>query len=487
MSKKITIGLLLLFLSSQIAITPQTAKAQIQTSTTPTKKTICPAQLKSEVETITNRPEFSRVRWGIIVKNLADQQTLYERDGEKYFTPASNTKLLITAAALQELGANFRIRTSVYQDGEGVLRVFGRGDPSLKIPQLQKLAQQLHQQGISQVNQLIADDSYFQGDIVNPSWEWEDLAADYGAPVSSLILNQNASVFQVWPQTIGKPLQLKWNEPADAFVWRVENNSVTTQKNESGFLRVSRSLHGPVLHIQGQMAVNSTPNMRAIAVFNPVEHFLRHFRQTLVKEGISVQDISHGAGSQNQRELAAVESPPLSELLIETNVNSNNLYAEALLRALAIKQPGEHHQTTADVGLAVVKNSLTQLGVDPSGYILVDGSGLSRKNLISPQALVQTLQAIAESPQAEIFRDSLPVAGVSGTLRNRLRDTPAVGIVQAKTGTMTGVVSLSGYVNSPNYQPLAFSIIVNHSQQPARVVRQSIDEIVLLLTQLQPC
>ena len=92
-----------------------------------------------------------------------------------------------------------------------------------------------------------------------------------------------------------------------------------------------------------------------------------------------------------------------------------------------------------------------------------------------------------KSPLAGIFRASLPVAGVSGTLRNRLRDTPAVGIVQAKTGTMTGVVSLSGYVNSPNYQPLAFSIIVNHHEQPARVVRQSIDEIVLLLTQLQPC
>ena len=487
MSKKITIGLLLLFLSSQIAITPQTAKAQIQTSTTPTRKTICPLQLRSEVETITNRPEFSRVRWGIIVKNMADQQTLYQRDGEKYFTPASNTKLLITAAALPELGGNFRIRTSVYQDRDGVLRVFGRGDPSLKIPQLQKLAQQLRQQGITQVNQLIADDSYFQGDIVNPSWEWEDLAADYGAPVSSLILNQNASVFQVLPQTIGKPLQLKWNEPADAFVWRVENNSVTTQKNESGFLRVSRSLHGPVLHIQGQMAVNSTPNIRAIAVFNPVEHFLRHFRQTLVKEGIAVKQISRGTSNENQRELAAVESPPLSELLIEINVNSNNLYAEALLRALAIKQPAKNNQTTADAGLTVVKNSLTQLGVDPSSYILVDGSGLSRKNLISPQALVQTLQAMAKSPQAEMFRASLPVAGVSGTLRNRLRDTPAVGIVQAKTGTMTGVVSLSGYVNSPNYQPLAFSIIVNHHEQPARVVRQSIDEIVLLLTQLQPC
>ncbi|WP_414529777.1 D-alanyl-D-alanine carboxypeptidase/D-alanyl-D-alanine-endopeptidase [Nodularia chucula] len=486
MSKKITIALLSLFLSTQIAVTQQTAKAQIPVTPT-TTKTICPAQLPSAVDAVTNTPEFRRVRWGVLVKNLADEQTLYSRDAEKYFNPASNIKLLTTAAALKQLGADFRIRTSVYQDSDGILRVVGRGDPSLKVPQLQELAQQLQQQGITQVNQLIADDSYFQGEIVHPSWEWEDLAFYYGAPVNSLIVNENASLFTVSPQTIGKPLQLKWNEPMEAYQWRVENNSVTTDEDESGFVAVSRDLKGPVLRIKGQMAVNSNPTIRAIAVFDPVQNFLRQFRQTLVREGISVSQMSNGTGGNNEQEIAAVESPPLSELLMETNINSNNLYAEALLRTLAIKQPVENNQTTADAGLEVVKTTLTQLGVDPTSYILVDGSGLSRKNLITPQALVQTLQAMAKSPQGELFRASLPVAGVSGTLTNRLRDTSAEGIVQAKTGTMTGVVSLSGYVNSPDYQPLAFSIIVNHSEQPATVVRQSMDEIVVLLTQLQRC
>ncbi|MBW4557642.1 MAG: D-alanyl-D-alanine carboxypeptidase/D-alanyl-D-alanine-endopeptidase [Trichormus sp. ATA11-4-KO1] len=489
MSKKITVSLLLLFLSTQIVVTQQTVKAQIQTpvTSTTTTKTICPAQLKSAVDAVTNHPQFSRVRWGILVRNLASAQTLYNHDAEKYFTPASNTKLLTTAAALQQLGANFRIRTSVYQDGDGVLRVVGRGDPSLKVPQLQILAKQLREQGISQVNQLIADDSYFQGEIVHPSWEWEDLAAYYGAPVNSLIVNENASVLTVVPQTIGKPLQLKWAEPVEAYQWRVENTSVTTQKDQPGLVSVSRDLKGPVLRIQGQLAVNSQPDITAIAVFDPMQNFLRHFRQSLVAAGISVRQMSNGTGGKNERELAAVESPPLSELLVETNLNSNNLYAEALLRALAIKQPVENNQTTADAGLEVVKDTLTLLGVDPKSYILVDGSGLSRKNLISPEALVETLQAMAKSPQAEVFRASLPVAGVSGTLRNRLRDTSAVGIVQAKTGTMTGAVSLSGYVNAPNYEPLAFSLIVNHSEQPARVVRQAMDEIVVLLTQLRRC
>ncbi|WP_414546006.1 D-alanyl-D-alanine carboxypeptidase/D-alanyl-D-alanine-endopeptidase [Nostoc sp. CCY0012] len=489
MSTKITLSLLFLFISTQIGVTQQVAKAQIPTQVTPstTTKRICPAQLQSAVDAVTNNPQFNRVRWGILVKNLASEQVLYNRDAQKYFTPASTTKLLTTAAALEQLGGNFRIRTSVYQDGDGVLRVVGRGDPSLKVPQLQVLAQQLRQQGISQVNELIADDSYFQGEIVHPSWEWEDLAAYYGAPVNSLIVNENASLLSITPQTVGNPLQIRWNEPFEAYQWRVENNSVTAQKDEPGFVAVSRDLKGPVLQIQGQMAVNSTPNIRAIAVFDPVQNFLRHFRQTLVREGITVEQTSNGTGGQNERELAAVESPPLSELLVETNINSNNLYAEALLRALAIKQPIKNNQTTADAGLEVVKATLTQLGVDPTSYRLVDGSGLSRKNFISPEALVQTLQAMAKSPQAEIFRASLPVAGVSGTLKNRLLDTSAVGNVQAKTGTMTGVVSLSGYVNAPNYEPLAFSMVVNHSEQPASVVRQAMDEIVFLLTQLQRC
>lgn len=481
MGKNIIIPLVLL-LFQEFAISQPIAKAQ----TTITTK-ICPREIQLAVDNITDSPEFSRVRWGILVKNLVSQQTLYQQDAEKYFHPASNTKILTTAAALQELGSNFRIRTSIYQDGDGVLRVVGRGDPSIKFPQLQELAQQLRQQGISQIKELIADDSYFQGEFIPPSWEWEDLQASYGAPVNSLIFNENASIFKVSPQAVGKPLQVKWNELFDAYQWRVENNSVTTQENQSDFLRINRSLGGPILRVEGGMAVNSRPNIFAVAVVDPTTNFLGHFRQALLIAGISVEEMSQGGGEGNQRELAAVESLPLSELLKETNSNSNNLYAEALLRILANKKTIKNTQSTAAVGLEVLKNALTRLGVEPESYILVDGSGLSRKNLISPQALVQTLAEIGRSPLGKVFRNSLPIAGVNGTLKYRLGNTPAAGIVRAKTGTMTGVVSLSGYINPPSYEPLAFSIIVNHSGEPPKVVRESVDKIVILLSQLRRC
>lgn len=485
-SQRIPISLISLFVSIQVAVNQQIAQAQTPEVKTTAKYT-CPAQLESSINSVINRPLFKRMRWGILVKPLSSPQTLYNRDGEKYFIPASNTKLFTTAAALQKLGANFRIRTSVYQDINGILRVVGRGDPSLKDAQLTILAKQLYQQGIREIDQLIADDSYFQGEVVHPSWQWEDVQFYYAAPVNSLIVNENASVLTFLPQEIGKPLKIKWANPLEAYSWEVKNDSVTTQENEPGFVEVNRDLKGQILSIKGHLAVNSKPEITAIAVFDPVKNFLRHFQLSLAKEGIKVKQTSSFNGSKNEQEIAAVESPLLSELLTETNANSNNLYAESLLKTLGNQQALAKNQTTLDAGLEVVKSTLNELGIEANSYILVDGAGLSRKNLISPEAVVQLLQIMAKSSQSEVFRASLPVAGVSGSLKNRFLNTSAQGIVQAKTGTMMGVVALSGYVNIPNYEPLVFSVIVNQSEQPASVIRKAMDEIVVLLTQLKRC
>ncbi|MTJ48193.1 D-alanyl-D-alanine carboxypeptidase/D-alanyl-D-alanine-endopeptidase [Dolichospermum sp. UHCC 0259] len=489
MSKKNYFGLILIFISINISSIQKIAQAQTPVPQVTNTKSICPAQLSSAINNIISRPQFSRVRWGILVKPLSSDNILYSQDSQKYFIPASNIKLFTTAAALQQLGTDFRIRTSIYDDGNGVLRVVGRGDPSFKNDQLTILSKQLYQQGIRQINQLIGDDSYFQGEVVNSSWQWEDIQAYYGTTVNSLILNENAAILTFLPQSIGEPLKLKWTEPTEAYWWKIENNTVTTQANEPSFVEVNRDLKGQILRIKGQLAVNSQPEITALAVFDPVANFIRQFRQNFSRQGITVKETVGNNLSQNkqEKEIAAVESPPLSELLLETNVNSNNLYAEALLRSLATKKPAEKNQNTADVGLQVVRETLTQLGVAPADYVIVDGSGLSRKNLTNPAALVQVLQRIDKSPQAAVFRTSLPISGVKGSLKNRFLHTAAAGIVQAKTGSMTGISTLSGYVNAPNYEPLVFSIMVNQSEQPGKVMRKAIDEIVVLLAQLKRC
>ena len=487
MSKKISLSLMALFISVQVTVTQQLVKAQTPTTPTTTTKSVCPAELETAINAIVNRPVFNRVRWGILVAPLSSAQTLYSRDAQKFFIPASNTKLLTTAAALQQLGADFRIRTSIYQNDDGNLTLVGRGDPSLSDTQLQALAQQLKQKGITQIRQLIANDSYIQGDIVNSTWQWEDVQADYGAPVNSFILNQNVFGLKLVPQTVGKTPQLLWNEPNESQQWLIVNQSMTVAANQPSYINVTRDLTGKILRIQGQVAANSAPYLVELPVVDPNYYFLRRFRTVLAREKIKLGNTLVASIAANQQELAAVESPPLSELVIETNQNSNNLYAEALLRVLAVKQPGVQNKSSADIGLEVIKTTLNKLGVDSTGYVLADGSGLSRRNLVTPEAFVQTLQGMAKTSAADVYRASLPVAGKGGTLSNRFRNTPAEGIVQAKTGTLSGAIALSGYVNSPQYQPLVFSIMVNQSEQPASVLRQAIDEIVVLLAQLKSC
>ncbi len=215
-------------------------------------------------------------------------------------------------------------------------------------------------------------------------------------------------------------------------------------------------------------------------------------RFTWAKVGITVKEIQpvfeyqHYKIAEQKPEIAVVESLVLPDLVKEANMNSNNLYAEALLRHLSNSEPTNKYETTVNQGLKILKTTLGEWGIEPNTYMIVDGSGLSRKNLISPEALVETLQVMAKSPDGNLFRASLATGGMTGTLKNRFLKTPAWGIVQGKTGSMTGVISLSGYINVPDYDDLVFSMIVNQSQQPS-AVRKAMDEIIILLAKLHKC
>jgi D-alanyl-D-alanine carboxypeptidase/D-alanyl-D-alanine-endopeptidase (penicillin-binding protein 4) len=421
-------------------------------------------------------------------------ETLYEQESTRYFIPASNVKLFTTAAVLQGLGPQFRIRTSVYQGSESpnrtVLRIVGRGDPSLTDEQLGNLADQLQQRGIPRVDRVIADDQYFQGDPINSSWEWEDIQSGYGAPVNSLILNQNEISLTIAPQSLGQPLRVSWDDPSQANQWRVDNRSMTVATSEPEFVNVGRDVSQPILHVSGQLRAGSEPDSAAIAILNPTQHFLQTFQQALVAHHISVGQgaIATRPDSPSGMEVASILSPPMTDLILEANQDSNNLYAESLLRILGVTQASVDTTTSSlEAGLAAVQTILTPLGVDPQGYQLADGSGLSRHNLVSPAALVQVLTGMARSPHADLFRRSLAIAGESGTLQNRFRDTPIQGRLHGKTGAMSGVAALSGYLDPPHYSPLVLSILLNQADQPIRQVRPAIDEMVLLLGQLTPC
>lgn len=485
-------GFLILFSNTQVPAGLATVNLSlVQDSVTKTAKTsesICPNNLKTAIDEVINRPQFRRARWGILIESLLPIYTnysLYNHDAERFFIPASNVKLLTTAAALRQLGANFQIRTSVYQTSEGVLRLVGQGDPSLQDAQLKDLAQQLKRKGITNIRQLIVEDGYFRGDNINLTWDWQDVQSDYGTAVNSLILNQNAVELALSAQQIGQPLRVSWEDRIASRQWQIENTSVTSAEGTPDTTTVTAVLGQPLLQIKGKLAVNAESEIIGLPIINPTQYFLEHFREALVAEGISVAQtsVADSQGIREGKEVATVKSPTLAKLLTETNQESNNLYAEVLLRRLGVSNSGD----STEAGIKKLVETLTTLGINPESYNLIDGSGLSRQNLVSPQAIVQTLKGMAQTPEASIYRNSLSTAGVNGTLKRRFLNTLAVGNLQAKTGTLTGVSALSGYLDVPGFQPVVFSIIVNQSNQSATIQRQAIDEIVLLLTRLRNC
>lgn len=460
---------------------------------------ICPADLPQEIDAILQRQPISRrARWGILVSSLDGGEPLYARDAQQFFIPASNVKLLTTAAALTAFGADYQIRTSVYQmpsaSGDVVLRVVGRGDPTLTQVSLQGLAQQLYDRGIRRVDRLEIDDAYFRGDPINPNWEWEDLQAGYGAPVSSLMVNGNAIALQLIPQSPGQPLGVAFDNPLDARDWQVVNLTRTLPSDslEEEYTQIQQDGQRRVLRIEGQLRAGSEVGEEAIATPDPTGRFLRHFQVALRNAGITLERQPRTTSSSlnplpnSVSELAFTLSPPLSSLVTQANAESENLYAEALLLQLGTLRVAPQSSTLV-AGLEAVEAMLAPLGVDPEGIDQADGSGLARRNLATPEAFVQTLQAMHRSPLAEIFRDSLAMAGVSGTLSNRFRGTPVEGHLWGKSGAISGIAALSGYLEPGQHPPLVFSILVNHFDQPVRTVRPTIDEIVETFAELQPC
>ncbi|WP_204105489.1 MULTISPECIES: D-alanyl-D-alanine carboxypeptidase/D-alanyl-D-alanine-endopeptidase [Spirulina sp. CCY15215] len=455
------------------------------------EEVICPAELPQAIEAIINSPEFERSRWGILVEplnasSLNANPELYALNARSYFVPASNTKLLTTAAVLHKLGADYRIRTPIYITGNppNLTRLYlaGQGDPSLTRETLQQLARQLRDRGVETISELIVEDRSLPQTIRHPTWENYDLNFYYGAAVNRLILNENTFNLTLYPQELGQPLRLEWDDAIAARQWQFNNQTKTGEFDTDYTVDITRTLGTPILNLTGQLAMNANSDPWGMAVLNPSQYFLDTFHTLLEIESIAIASAKIRDRPQIQktkREVANIESPPIADLIRDTNQPSNNLYAEALLQLL-----GENALSSP---LNALEAALNDLGVDPHSYQLTDGSGLSRHNFLSPEAIVQTLQGIARSPQGEIYRASLPVAGVSGTLRNRFQNTSVQEMMQAKTGTMTGVSTLSGYLEVPEYQPLVFSIMLNHADRSVREQREAIDKIVLALRKLQFC
>jgi serine-type D-Ala-D-Ala carboxypeptidase/endopeptidase (penicillin-binding protein 4) len=486
-----TCGWLLMQLLTTISAQAQ----QPQVVTPPALPAVCQNQLATEIDRIIDRPELRRYRWGIVVRELNGASQLYNRDGDRLFIPASNVKLITTAVALRQLGATRRLRTSVYQlpstGHRANLVVVGRGDPSLTVTKLPLLVQQLKQRGITQIGQISFDDGYFRGEQLNSGWEWGDLSTDYAPAINGLMLNQNSNPLTVSPQQIGLPLKYTWKDPS-LNNWQVDNQSLTAVTSQTDRGVEAIAMFGKsTIRLTGKLAPTAAATQIDLPLVNPAGSFINAFNQSLNRSGISIANTRLVLEQNifNLPEIAAIDSPTITELVNETNQKSNNIYAEVLLKSIGRTHPTHYtsNEDTSTLGLALVKQRLTEMGIDPQAYSIHDGSGLSRHNLVAPTTFVRVLSSMATTPVGQIYRDSLPLSGISGSLKNRMKGTLAQGIVRAKTGSLSGVTSLSGYINPSQYSPLVFSIILDRHNRPTSQMVKVIDEIVIVLARLKKC
>ncbi|MGN2245735.1 D-alanyl-D-alanine carboxypeptidase/D-alanyl-D-alanine-endopeptidase [Frateuria sp. GZRR35] len=458
------------------------------------------------------QPRFAAARWGIAVVSLDSGRTLYAHDADKLFLPASTAKLYTAALVLNGLDASYRIPTRVLGPApgkrgrvQGPLVLYGMGDPSLGADPstadwADALTDQLAARGVRRVQgDLVADASYFAGPAIGDGWEATDLLAGFAAPASALSVYENQLRLIVTPAArTGEPAQLAFEPPAAAMP--LDDRLLTGTADDINLYRAPGS---ELLHAFGSIPAQSRPRRFRLAMADPAQVAGQMLLQSLQRHGITVdgemrvrrwpqpQDTALRAGTIV---LAQVQSPPLATLLREGLKRSQNLYLQNLLQlagtrahAAATDDPlaPSGFLGAADWGIHALRQLLDRIGIPPSASLVGEGTGLSRRDLTTPNALVRLLAFLANGPDAARVRDMLPVAGVDGTLASRMRGTPAAGNVHAKTGSMTYVNCLAGYVTSAAGEHLAFAILLNDYVPPeGKSASAEVDTIAILLAGL---
>ena len=495
--------------SSNPAAKPETENNQSSTKLVPD-----PA-LAELIDRALDQSDVRAARWGVFVMSLNDGRVLYSRDADKPFTPASNMKIYTTAVALDLLGADYRWRTSIYANKQpdlngviaGDLTLYGRGAPDLiskskgDAPSLAKLADQLYQSGVREIRgQIIGDNSYFRGELFGVGWQWNDIQWYFGAEPSALSIDENSIEVTIAPAKQGSNATVVVNPNSSPV--HLTNNTMTGARDATTSIGIMRELSGNEVRVWGDFPVDGHAFSAFLSVHDPALWAATLFRQTLISRGIKVggeartRDFRVAANDkfdpQKAFELAYEESEPLGTIVHRTNKESNNLFAELILRTIGKERgasapdpdPRKNRERGDDeAGTAVVRSWLESKGINTRALAIRDGSGLSRLDLVTRETSARLLAAIANTSSATTFHDSLPIAGHDGTLASRLNKV--TGRISAKTGTLTYTHSLSGYATTPNNETVVFSIMCNDTTADRPALR-TIDEIAGALVDFRP-
>jgi len=474
-----------------------------------------PRQIDQDLDTtlnqLLNSSEFARGRWGMSVISLKDGKLIFDHNGGQLFTPASNMKVYTTAVALDLLGADYRWRTSVYSekdpdaDGtvQGDLVLYGRGAPDFVATNrrensnsIEELVKALKTRGIKHIKgNVIGDESYFRGDLIGHGWLGDDLQWYFGAEASALTINANSfDVSITSASSANEPPKVTTND-FDGYV-QITNNISTVAGGEQLQLGVQRGVLDNNVVVWGQYPLAARGYGASLSVHRPSLWAAIIFHRLLRTNGIIVDGVAQSRDSRvaaksrldptANRELAFVTGKSLGEIVKITNKQSVNLYAELLLRTLGrdraamLSEAGQIGRELGDDerGVRLITLWLTRQSINGTGLTIHDGSGLSRLNLVTPRVTGQLLAAMSKSNAAAVFTESLPIAATDGTLQGRLQ--PAKGKVKAKTGALTYINALSGYLTTSGGQSYAFSVICNDNTTSLSSIRL-IDQLVLTL------
>ncbi len=482
------------------------------------------ASLAERIDAHVNAARFAGASWGIQVASIDSGRILYEHDAQRLLVPASAAKLYTAALALDTLGANHRIATSLFasarplRDGtlRGDLILYGYGDPTLgselHARWADELAEAVRKAGIRKVDgDLIADATHFASASYGGGWEAEDLQSWFAVPASALSIGENVVGLWIAPGARpGEPARLRFEPPVLGQAYDVVNELRTVAPPGRSDINLVRRPGERRLGAFGQVAQHARESEYRLSLPDPPLLAGHLLRRALGERGIEVtgklRSISWPRTNPARADaalwhLADTWSPPLSVLLERGLKRSHNLYLQNLLlivgaheqqraaaAATAAGQAEAGFLSTEQYGLRAMRRYLARLGIAPGAAVLDDGAGLSRRSLTSAAAFVKLLLACADAPAMRAFRSALPEAGVDGTLARRLNGDATRGRVFAKTGAMRNVAALAGYATTLAGERIAFAIILDNYVRSAEAARASaeVDAIVAMLIDAPP-
>jgi D-alanyl-D-alanine carboxypeptidase/D-alanyl-D-alanine-endopeptidase (penicillin-binding protein 4) len=468
----------------------------------PGKPTAAIATLQRDIDAILRVPALDRAFFAVVVKSVANQNTLYSLNAGKLMMPASSMKVVTLAGAAEKLGWDFRYETRLVPIGtisDGVLHgdllVVGSGDPSIDdwdgaaTRLFGEWSAQLKIAGIYAIEgRIIGDDNAFDDDGIGFGWSWDDLGASFAAGVSALQFNENAAQLTIASGTaVGETASIAVVPAAGGPI--VRNLVITASATSSASIERRRVPSTGQLELRGSVPLNGRPVVQNVSIDNPTLYFVTALRAGLIANGIDVRgpavdidDLDVAPAREDAVALVVHQSPPFSTLAATLMKYSQNQYAETFLKTMGAAAGAG----TAAGGRAAVRSVLESWHIVTAGLIQADGSGLSRYNYVTPQTLVDILSHVARDERLRgPFEAAMPVAGRDRALETRMKGTPAEGNARIKTGSMANVRAMAGYVETADRDTLAFAIIANNFETPAGTINAAADAIVVRLASLR--